>query len=158
MVSEVERYEAPSAVMPGSRLIAWAQAADAAYTLAKRLTTTDFVPKTYKGKPDEAAAAILLGDELGLAPLAALRSVYVLQGTPAMYARAMVALVVGRGHRIWTEAETATSVTVAGYRAGYPEQVERSTWDLDRAKREGFAQRNANYRDHPAAMLYARAA
>jgi hypothetical protein len=152
----------------GGRLVAWAAAASAAHQLATALVKTAIIPDVYRGRPgdaesmrtaaDNAAAAILLGDEIGLSPIAALRSVYVIKGQPAMYTRTMVALVLGRGHRMWTEHESDESVTVAGHRVGDPEHVERSTWSLARARAEGFANRNTNYRDHPRAMLYARAA
>lgn len=151
----------------GGRLVAWAEAAKAAHSLALALVRTAVVPESYRAKnldrneveraAADAAAAILLGDELGLSPIAALRSIYVIKGQPAMYALTMVALVMSRGHRVWTESESAESVTVAGHRAGDPEHVERSTWTMHRARAEGLT-RNRNYGEHPAQMLYARAA
>jgi hypothetical protein len=147
--------------------VAWAAAASAAHQLGSALVRTAIVPEVYRAQSLDraeldraaanAAAAILLGDELGLSPIAALRSVYVIKGAPAMYTRTMVALVLSRGHRMWTESETHEAVTVAGHRAGDPEHVERSTWTIARARAEGYT-RNNNYREHPAAMLYARAA
>src|SRR6185312_11850529 len=86
----------------GGRLVAWAKAAAAANQLAKALTTTTFVPKDFAGNIGDATAAILLG-ELGLSPLAALRSIYVVHGSPALYARTMVALAQSQGHAVWTE-------------------------------------------------------
>jgi hypothetical protein len=142
----------------GGRLIAWARAADAAFELAQRLCATSIVPEAFRGRIDDATAAIMLGDELGLSPLAALRALYMPRsGVPAMYSRTMVALVVSRGHRVWTESESDDAVTVAGHRVGDPEHVERSTWTLARARSAGLLRNNV-YRDHPQAMLYARAA
>ena len=83
----------------GGRLVSWAHAADAANRLAKALCTTTFVPREMKDEGN-ATAAILMGDELGLTPLASLKSIYVIHGTPALYTRAMVALVQSRGHEI----------------------------------------------------------
>ncbi|WP_372595605.1 hypothetical protein [Actinotalea sp.] len=158
-MSELTPYEAHTDVArtdpTGGRLIAWASAATAAHSLAKSLAATTFVPKHFQGKPGDATAAIILGDELGLSPLSALRSIHVISGTPGLYARTMVALVLSHGHEIWTEDETERKVTVAGRRRG-SEHVEKVTWTIDRATKAGYTS-NAKYRTDPIAMLYARA-
>lgn len=138
-------------------LVRWAEAANAAHGLAEALTRTNFVPEAYRGKPGEATAAILLGAEVGLSPLTALRSVYLVKGTPAMYTRALVALVLSQGHRVWTVSERDDAVTVAGQRKG-SDKVEESTWTIARATAAGLAKSNPNYRSNPRAMLWARAA
>lgn len=143
-------------VEPGQNLITWAQALGSAHQIAKALCTTSFVPRHFAGKPDEAAAALMLGDELGLSPVSALRSIFVIGGTPGMYARTMVALVQSRGHEVWTETDTPTKVVVCGKRAG-SDRVERSEWTIDRARRAGYTN-NKKYETDPQAMLYARAA
>ena len=139
----------------GGRLVAWAEAAVAAHSLATSLAQTTFVPKHFQGKPGDATAAIILGDELGLSPLSALRSIHVISGTPGLYARTMAALVLSHGHEIWTEEDTERKVTVAGRRRG-SEHVERVTWTIDRATKAGYTS-NAKYKTDPIAMLYARA-
>lgn len=143
-------------VEPGQNLITWARALGSAHQIATALCTTSFVPRHFAGKPEEAAAALMLGDELGLAPVSALRSIFVIGGTPGMYAKTMVALVQSRGHEVWTEAESATKVTVCGRRAG-TDHVERSEWSIDRARRAGYTN-NKKYETSPEDMLYARAA
>lgn len=143
-------------VEPGQNLITWARALGSAHQIASALCTTAFVPRHFAGKPEEAAAALMLGDELGLAPVSALRSIFVIGGTPGMYARTMVALVQSRGHDVWTETETATKVVVCGRRAG-SDKVERSEWTIDRARRAGYTN-NKKYETSPEDMLYARAA
>src|SRR5690606_23270049 len=60
----------------GGRLVAWAEAAAAANQLAKALSRTTFVPKDMTDVGN-ATAAILMGDELGMSPIASLRSIYV---------------------------------------------------------------------------------
>ena len=139
----------------GGRLVAWAEAASAANALARSLCQTAFVPK---GMTDagNATAAILMGDELGLSPIAALRSIYVVHGTPAMYARTMVALVQSRGHEVWTEETSPAKVAVCGRRRG-SDHVERATWTPDRARKAGYTS-NAKYGTNPEEMLYAKAA
>lgn len=139
----------------GGRLVAWAQAAHAAHELATALSRTAFVPKHFQGNAADATAAIILGDELGLSPISALRSIYVIGGAPALYARAMVALVMSHGHRIWTVEDTPTRVTVAGQRRG-SDRVEQVTWTAERARKAGYTS-NRKYETDPQAMLYARA-
>lgn len=140
----------------GGRLVAWAQAAGAAHQLAQSLSKTSFVPRAFQGNAGDATAAIMLGDELGLKPLAALRSIYIISGTPAMYARTMVALVMSHGHEVWTESSTDREVVVCGKRRG-SEHEERSAWTIDRARRAGYTN-NKKYDSDPQAMLYAKAA
>lgn len=139
----------------GGRLVAWAEAASAAHSLAKSLSGTTFVPRHFQGKPGDATAAIILGDELGLSPLSALRSIHVISGTPGLYARTMVALVLAHGHEVWTVEESPAKVTVAGRRKG-SEHEERVTWTIDRARKAGYLS-NKKYETDPVAMLYARA-
>jgi hypothetical protein len=144
---------------PAGDLVRWGQAASAAHALAQSLCRTRFVPEHFRGedKVGDATAAILLGAEVGLSPIASMRALYVAKsGEPTMYSRTIVALVTSRGHEVWTESEAEGRVTVAGRRAG-SEHVERVTWTLERAKAAGLAGRNNVYRDHPQAMLYARA-
>lgn len=140
----------------GGRLVAWHGAAVAAASLASDLCRTSFVPKAFAGKPEETAAALLLGDELGLSPLAALRSIHVISGTPGLYARTMVALVQSHGHEVVPVDDTPAKVTVKGRRAGSDEWV-TSTWTTERARRAGYTS-NKKYETDPQAMLYARAA
>lgn len=140
----------------GGRLIAWAQAAQAANQLAKALVQTTFVPAAFKGNVGDATATILMGDELGLSPLASLRSIYAVHGTPALYARTMVALVQAHGHEVWTELDTPAKVIVKGQRKGSP-HIETSEWTLDRARKAGYTN-NKKYDTSPQEMLYAKAA
>lgn len=147
----------------GGRLVAWASAAMAANQLARALCTTSFVPRvkdrTGQMVPiseGDATAQILMGDELGLSPLASLRSLFVVHGTPSMYTRTMVALVQSHGHEVWTEATSDASVTVCGRRRG-SENVERSTWTTARAQKAKYTG-NPKYQTNPQEMLYAKAA
>ena len=161
-MTELRRYEPdpdPIIATPdptGGRLVAWADGLSAAHKIGTALCETSFVPKHFQGKPAEAAAAILFGDEIGFTPTQALRSIYVISGTPALYARAMVALVLSRGHELWTEIDTPVKVTVCGRRLG-TQRVEKSEWTTERARRAGYTN-NKKYETDPQAMLYARAA
>src|SRR6266568_725243 len=156
-MTEIQPYQPNSHVDPtGGRLVAWAAAAQAANQLAKALAKTSFVPEVFRGKEYDATAAIIMGDELGLSPLAALRSIYVVHGTPAMYARTMIGLAQSHGHQLWTEETSDAKVTVCGQRRG-SDKVERSTWTISRAQKAGYTS-NKLYASNPQEMLYAKAA
>jgi len=155
----IEQYQ-PTAPVPGStgaNLIREAAAVMSdAHALAKAVANTQMIPKHFQGKPDECAAAMLYGASLGLDPMQSVRQIYVVHGQAALYARAMVSLVLGAGHEVWTVESTDESVTVAGRRKG-TQHVETSTWTYERAKRAGYTN-NEKYRTDPQAMLYSKAA
>lgn len=126
-----------------------------AYEIAVRLVSTSFVPQSYANKPQEAAAAIVAGQGVGLGPMESLRSIDIIQGTPAMRAITLRALVVSHGHEIWLEGSTPTRAVVCGRRAG-SDKIQRSEWDLDRARALNLLNKD-NWKKQPSAMLIARA-
>lgn len=159
-MTELTTYEAhlaPAMLDPtGGRLVAWAEGLTAAHRIGTALCSTAFVPAHFKNKPEEAAAAILYGDEIGLTPTQSLQNLYVISGKPALYARAMVALVLAAGHEVWTVSKSDAQVTVAGRRRGSSHVIEE-TWSTARAAKAGYTN-NKKYASDPQAMLYARAA
>ncbi len=155
-MSEVELHTASlESFIPQTALQVWALDAAEAYKVATSLVKTSFVPQSLRGKPEEAAAAILTGNEIGLSPMAALRSIDIIQGTPAMRAHALRGLVQSRGHEVWVEDASATRAVVSGKRKG-SQQVQTTTWDLDRARGLGLLTKD-NWKKQPQAMLVARA-
>ncbi|MET4059986.1 hypothetical protein ABIB35_001531 [Arthrobacter sp. UYP6] len=136
-------------------LLEWAQELDAAHRLGTALCGTEFVPASFRGKPDAAAAAILAGKSLGLDPMNSLSNIFVVQGRPAMYARTMVALVLSAGHDIRRTSATPEAVTILGRRKGQAEWQE-FTWTIDRARQAGYLS-NKKYNTDPIAMLTAKA-
>jgi len=138
-----------------AELATWAESARAAHDVAVQLCQTSFVPQSFRDKPHEATAAILSGLEVGLSPMAALRSYDVISGTAAPRAATLRAILQSRGHRIWVHEATATRAIVRGQRAG-ESQIQESVWTMDRAKQLGLAGKD-NWRKQPQAMLVARA-
>ncbi|MCI0386200.1 hypothetical protein [Streptomyces sp. CNQ085] len=136
-------------------LVAWAEEARAAYAVAESLAKTSFVPAQFRGKPGECTAAILTGNEMGLSPMASLRSFDLIQGTPAMRANAMRGVVQSRGHEIWEEKISPTRVVVCGQRKG-SDKVHRSEWTIERAEGLRLTGKD-NWKSQPQAMLLARA-
>lgn len=138
-----------------SALAQWAQAAQDAYQVAVKLAETPFVPKAMQGRPFDVTAAILTGRELGLSPMAALRSINIIDGTPAITAAGLRALALAHGHRVWIDESTETRAVVCGQRAGQA-HVERVSWTMDRARKAGLASKR-NWQNYPEQMLIARA-
>lgn len=126
-----------------------------AYTIAKALCGTAFVPKDFRGKPEETAAAILTGSELGLSPMASLRAIHVIQGRPTLSAAVMRAVCQAAGHSLTVVEATASRVVVEGSRRG-SQHVQRSAWSMDRAKNAGLTGKD-NWKNFPQEMLTARA-
>lgn len=147
---------------------------DTAYNLADKLCRTPLVGTVYRGKPADAAVAILYGAEIGLNPIQSLQQIFTVHGTPAIYARTMVALLKRRGYRFQTVEATATTATVTGTAPGG--DIETCTWTIDRAIQAGYVPQidpktgeyavngngklagNMKYLTDPANMLYAKAA
>lgn len=70
---------------------------DEAYRIAQAFSRSDFIPKEYRGQPDNCFTAINLGMEIGLPPMRALQSIAVVNGKPTIYGDAQLALVRGSG-------------------------------------------------------------
>ena len=157
-MTELAHYTGAGAVAevaPANELVAWADGAAAAYQVAQQLVETSFVPQAFRGKPYEAAAAILSGQEVGLSPMAALRSYDVIQGTAAPRAITLRAIVQSKGHEVWVVEATATRAIVRARRKGTA-NTEESVWTIDRAKALSLTGKD-NWRKQPQAMLVARA-
>lgn len=147
--------QSPFAVQPSS-IALWAQEADMAYQLANRLSTTSFIPSTMRGKVGDITACLLAGNELGLPPMAALKSMDVIHGTPGLRAHAMRGLLQSKGHEIELIESTDTVCRMRGRRAG-AENWQTVVWTIGRAQMAGFPAKNPNYKTQPANMLVARA-
>jgi hypothetical protein len=137
------------------RLASWARAAQGAHEMAVTLVQTSFVPEAFRGKAHEATAAILAGAEIGLDPMASLRSFDVIQGTAAPRANTLRAVVQANGHEIAVRESTATRAVVAGRRRG-EQNWQTSTWTIERATKMGLTGKH-NWKVQPQAMLVARA-
>lgn len=138
-----------------ARLEAWAHQAIAVREMADVIANTSMCPQAYRGKPDEATAAILAGAEVGLSPMASLRAFDNIQGTPAPKAITLRAVVQGLGHTVEIVRSTHLEAVVRGRRRGETEW-QTSTWTIERAQTMGLAGK-AQWKQQPAAMLVARA-
>jgi hypothetical protein len=136
-------------------LVEWAQAAQAAHTLARSLVETAFVPQTYRGKPAEATAAILAGAELGLNPLASLRAFDNIQGTAAPKAITLRAVAQSHGHEVEVTEESDLQAVVE-YRRKGSQNWRTVTWTIQQARDLGLTSKD-NWKKQPKSMLVARA-
>jgi hypothetical protein len=110
---EVIGAEEPRREREPQGLRLWAEEMTSAAQIARGIAGTPFVPSALRvftrGEPDlgattaNVAAALLAGRELGLEPMAALRSIHIIDGTPGLSALAVRALVVAAGHDMWLE-------------------------------------------------------
>ena len=136
-------------------LMAWAAAAQRAHEIATVLADTSFVPKAMQHRPGEVTGAILTGMELDVPIMWALGNIDLIEGRPGISAKGLRALILRAGHDIWTEETTASRAIVCGRRKG-SQRVERSKWDLDRARKANLLGKKA-WREYPQDMLLNRA-
>lgn len=146
---------APAPTEGTNALMAWAQEASLAYDMAQKLAVTSFVPQSLRGKPGDIAAAILAGSELGLKPMATLKSIDIIQGTPALRAHAMRAVIQRQGHEIELVESTDEHCRMRGRRKNSVTWQE-VLWDIPRAQRLGLLTKD-QWKKQPKAMLVARA-
>jgi hypothetical protein len=143
------------AVQQPSALMLWAAEAAQAHQIAIQLAKTSFVPSTMKGKPDDITAAILAGQELGLQPMATLRSMDVINGVPALRAHAMRGLVQSKGHKVEVVEASPTKVVMRGKRAG-ESKWQTVEWTIQRAAQLQLTGR-PEWKKQPQTMLINRA-
>lgn len=137
------------------RLAEWATSAQAAASVAEQLVKTSFVPEAFRGKPYEATAAILSGLEMGLSPMASLRSFDVIQGQAAPRAITLRAVVQAHGHEMVLDEATATRCVMRGRRNG-ANTWQKVVWTIDRARSLGLVTKHT-WKTQPQNMLVARA-
>lgn len=125
--------------------------------LAERLAKSTLLPEKLRNKVPDVLMTIMAGQEMGLAPMAALRSFHVIEGKPVMSADGMVAVVLGSGKAAYFRCVSATAerVVYETLRVGddKPQQCE---WTIEMAKRAALHQKD-NWRAYPRAMLASRA-
>lgn len=124
--------------------------------LARIMAVSSLLPQELRGKPSDVLVAILYGQELGLAPMQAIQSIYVVKGRPTISAQLWVSLARRAGHKVRVLDEQPDLCTVEVERGDDPTEKARVTYTLDMAKTAGLMS-NANWKNHPHAMLYARA-
>lgn len=129
-----------------------------AMELATVLSTSSVVPKDYQGKPADIVAAILLGADVGLAPMQALQSVAVINGRPSLWGDALAAVVRGKpDFEYMTEEwdDSTKTATCKIKRKGEPEHVVK--FGFEQAKKAGLAGKQGPWTNYPERMCQMRA-
>jgi len=129
---------------------------DEAWRMADILANSDMVPKDFKGKPENCLIAIQWGNEVNLKPMQALQNIAVINGRPALWGDAVIALV--RSSPLCEsiiETEDATSSTCTVKRRGEPPQSR--TFTDDDAKAAGLLGKSGPWSQYKRRMRQMRA-
>jgi hypothetical protein len=147
-----------------------AQGLDSAVRFAQLLSDADLLPRQFIGKPANVLYAIEYGRTLGIAPVAAITGIHVIEGKPSASSGLIGGLVRQAGHKLRVKSDGSTSATAQIVRADDPDFTYEATWTLERAEQAGLCKiekgkpvardRNGKptaWEKYPAAMLKARA-
>lgn len=132
------------------------QSLDEAMRFADILSKSSIVPKDYQGSPGNILVAVQWGAELGLPPLQAMQNIAVINGRPAIWGDAVIAIVRASGLlEAITEDISQDAATCTVKRRGEPE-VSR-TFSTEDAKRAGLLGKQGPWQQYPKRMLQMRA-
>lgn len=132
------------------------QSLDEALRFADMLSKSSMVPKDYQGNPANCVIAMQWGMEIGLQPLQAMQNIAVINGLPAIWGDAMLAIVRGSGLLEYIrEKPTETGCTCTLKRKGEEETVRSYT--MEDAKRAGLLGKQGPWQQHPKRMMQMRA-
>lgn len=131
---------------------------DEAMKFADVLADSSIVPKDFMGKPGNVLVAIQWGMELGLKPMQAMQNIAVINGRPALWGDAVIALVRASAlceyvHE--TLSEDGSTAICQVKRRGEAEQVR--TFSMADAKQAGLTGKQGPWSQYPKRMLQMRA-
>jgi hypothetical protein len=130
-----------------------------AMQMADMLAKSQMVPKCYQNKPQDTLVAMMMGSELGLNPIQSLQNIAVINGKPAIYGDALLALVQNHpkfgGHEEQFDEQSMTA-TCTVWRKGEqkPHSVSFSQADAQKA---GLWGKQGPWQNYPKRMLMWRA-
>jgi hypothetical protein len=134
---------------------------DDAFRFAQMVSKSEFAPKDFRGKPESCLLAIQHGSEIGLSPMQALQSIAVINGRPAVWGDAALAVVTASPvceyvtEGIDGEGEQMAAICVAK-RRGYP-QARTVRFSVADAKKAGLWGKSGPWTQYPQRMLQLRA-
>ena len=145
-----------TALRPAGQFDLSPQTFDQAITFSQYLADSDMVPKDFKGKPGNCLIAMQWGSELGLKPLQSLQNLAVINGRPALWGDAVIALVMASPVCEYvTEDDDGHTATCRVKRKGAPEQTR--TFSMDDAQKAGLAGKQGPWSQYPKRMRQMRA-
>lgn len=132
------------------------QTFEQALTFANYLADSDMVPKDFKGKPGNCLIAMQWGAEVGLKPLQSLQNIAVINGRPALWGDAVIALVRSSPLCEYVqETDDGHTATCRVKRRGEAEQI--TTFSMDDAKTAGLLGKPGPWAQYPKRMRKMRA-
>ena len=134
---------------------------DDAFRFAKMVAASDFAPKDFRGKPESCLLAIQHGSEIGLSPMQALQNIACINGRPAIWGDAALAVAMASSVceyvREYVEGDGDAMVAVCeAKRRGY-EKPTVARFSMTDAKRAGLAGKQGPWTQYPRRMLQLRA-
>ncbi len=132
-----------------------------AMTFGKMLAGSSFVPKDFRGKPEDCVLAVQHGAEVGLGPMQSVQSIAVINGRPSIWGDAAIALVKGSAvceyisERIEGDGDSMTAICEAKRRTDPTATV--STFSVADAKKAGLWGKAGPWQQYPKRMLQLRA-
>ena len=130
-------------------------------TFGKILANSEFAPKDFRGKPESCLLAIQHGAEIGLGPMQAIQSIAVINGRPAVWGDAALALVMASPvceyvrESIEGDGDAAVAVCETK-RRGYPKPA-TVRFSVADAKKAGLWGKAGPWTQYPRRMLQLRA-
>lgn len=135
----------------------WIRAMASIAKLAAQICNTSFVPKGLRGDDAAVTAAILTGRELGLPPMAALRHIHVVEGTPSLDAEYKRAKVLSLGHEFDIVEWDNEHCIISGRRKGSTKPPLVVSYTMKDARTAQLVKDRGNYMTRPKVMMLARA-
>jgi hypothetical protein len=137
---------------------------DEAYRFANLIADSDMIPKEFQKKPANVLVAVQLGMELGVSPMQALQSMYVVNGRPSIFGDLLPAIVFASGLcEQFDEQGDTTTASCTVKRKGSPPITRTFTWE-DAKRAKGFEHgqvislaEKSTYKSYPQRMLQMRA-
>ena len=132
------------------------QTFEQALTFAQYLSDSNMVPKDFQGKPANCLIAMQWGAALGLKPLQSLQNLAVINGRPALWGDAVIALVLASPVCDYvTEEDDGTTAVCRVRRKGGAEQVR--SFSMEDARMAGLAGKQGPWTQYPKRMRQLRA-
>ena len=129
---------------------------------AARVASTDFVPKEYRGKPNDVLICAQYAQEIGLGIVEGMRSIAVINGKPSVYGDGLLALCYSSS--VCEYVKEQPLLDDEGNIYGYICEAKRKGQDakharftIDDAKRAMLASKTGPWQEYPQRMLQMRA-
>lgn len=123
---------------------------------AQIMAKSNIIPKISKGQPysaEDIVSLFMIGERLGVDPIAALSGVWIIEGRPSVSARLCRALIVHNGHK-WRVKEWDAKHIVVEVKRKDDDEFQTFEYTMLEATHAGLSGRQT-WRQHPKPMLMA---